>query len=128
MDLFSRCGLLVLPYSDATQSALIAAAYYFRKPVVVTRTGALPEYVVDGQTGYIIEPDHPAALARCLETMLDDPEMLKRMGMAGRAWYDDRRAEEQRALLQMYLQVMSSRSSQTREAKRGLVEGDYGYQ
>lgn len=128
MDLFSRCGLLVLPYSDATQSALIAAAYYFRKPVVVTRTGALPEYVVDGQTGYIIEPDHPAALARCLEKLLDDPETLQRMGVAGRAWYDARRAEEQRSLLQMYLQLMSSRSPQASEAKRGLVEGDYGYQ
>jgi len=105
MDLFCRCGLLVLPYSDATQSALIAAAYYFRKPVVVTRTGALPEYVVDGQTG----------------------ERLQQMGEAGRAWYDARRAEEQRSLLQMYLQLMSDRAPQASEAKRGLVEGDYGY-
>ena len=48
IDLFRRCGLVVLPYLDATQSALIAAAYHFRKPVVVTRTGALPEYVLDG--------------------------------------------------------------------------------
>lgn len=111
MDLFSRCGLLVMPYSDATQSSLIAAAYYFRKPVVVTRTGALPEYVVDGQTGYVIEPDHPAALARHLETMLSDPERLREMGGAGRDWYDARRAEEQNALLQMYGQLLSGQSA-----------------
>jgi starch synthase len=102
VDLFSRCGLLVLPYVDATQSALIAAAYYFRKPVIVTRTGALPEYVEEGRTGYVVEPDHPASLARCLERMLGDLAGLARMGAAGRTWYDARRAEEERTLVQMY--------------------------
>ena len=102
VDLFRRCGLLVLPYADATQSALIAAAYYFHKPVVVTRTGALPEYVADGLTGRVVEPGHPAALARCLDEMLNDPARLARMGAAGRAWYDDHRAAEERALIEMY--------------------------
>jgi len=102
VDLFRRCGLLVLPYVDATQSALIAAAYYFRKPVVVTRTGALPEYVADGLTGLLVEPGHPAVLARCLDEMLSDPARLARMGASGRAWYDDHRADEERALIEMY--------------------------
>ncbi|MCC7353340.1 MAG: glycosyltransferase family 4 protein [Anaerolineae bacterium] len=105
IDLFRRCGLVVLPYIDATQSALVAAAYYFRKPVIVTRTGALPEYVQDGETGYIIEPGHPAALARRLDDMLSDPERLAQMGMAGRAWYDARRNEETEALFRMYQTV-----------------------
>ena len=109
MDLFSRCGLLVLPYVDATQSALIAAAYYFRKPVVVTRTGALPEYVEEGRTGRIVEADHPAALARCLEEMLSDPAELERMGAAGRAWYDTRRAEEEQALVDVYTRLAEDR-------------------
>jgi len=128
MDLFSRCGLLVLPYTDATQSALIAAAYYFRKAVIVTRTGALPEYVVDGETGYIIEPDHPAALARVLVELLDDPQALRRMGEAGRAWYDERRSEEQEALLHMYRGLMTSRPERDGVGTQGLAEGDYGYQ
>jgi glycosyltransferase involved in cell wall biosynthesis len=93
---------LVLPYVDATQSALVAAAYYFRKPVVVTHAGALPEYVEDGVTGAVVEPGHPAALARCLEELLGDPEHLARMGAAGRAWYDTQRAREERALSEMY--------------------------
>ena len=102
MDLFCRCGLLVLPYIDASQSALIAAAYYFRKPVIVTRSGALPEYVREGETGFIVEPDHPAALARCLERVLDDPVKLERMGSAGRAWYEVHRMEQETALIQVY--------------------------
>jgi len=102
IDLFRRCGLLVLPYVDATQSALIAAAYYFRKPVLVTRAGALPEYVRDGYSGRVVEPDHPAGLARCLDEMLNDPAWLVRMGTAGRTWYEDRRGAEEHTLAEMY--------------------------
>jgi glycosyltransferase involved in cell wall biosynthesis len=101
-DLFSRCGLLVLPYLDATQSALIAAAYYFGKPVVVTRTGALPEYVVEGQTGYVVEPGHPAPLARRIEKLLADPARLVQMGASARAWYDAQRPQEWQTLVEMY--------------------------
>lgn len=102
VELFSRCGLVVLPYVDATQSALIAAAYYFRKPVIVTRAGALPEYVDDGRTGLIVEPNHPASLARAMEEMLCDRNRLAEMGTAGRDWYADRRRVETRTLLDMY--------------------------
>jgi glycosyltransferase involved in cell wall biosynthesis len=116
MDLFCRCGLLVLPYVDATQSALIAAAYYFRKPVVVTRTGALPEYVEDDRTGRIVEPNHPASLARTLEEMLNDRAGLERMGAAGRAWYDTRRATEEQVLTEAYTRIAETRIRAPRRA------------
>ena len=109
MDLFCRCGLVVLPYVDATQSALIAAAYYFRKPVVVTRTGALPEYVEEGRTGRIVEPNHPASLARTMEEMLGDLDGLKRMGDAGREWYETRRAAEEEVLIEAYTRLADAR-------------------
>jgi len=107
-DLFRRCGLLVMPYVNATQSALIASAYYFRKPVLVTRTGALPEYVEDGETGCVVEPGHPATLARCLAEMLGDSAELARMGAEGHAWYNSRRAVEGQTLLAMYRRVAST--------------------
>lgn len=111
MDLFCRCGIVVLPYIDASQSALIAAAYYFRKPVIVTRTGALPEYVREGETGFIVEPDHPAALARCLERVLDDPVRLERMGVAGRAWYEVQRKEQETVLLRVYARLAEAKAA-----------------
>ncbi len=109
VDLFRRCSLVVLPYIDATQSALVAAAYYFRKPVVVTRTGVLPEYVEEEQTGRVVEPGHPASLARCLEEMLSDPVRLVQMGAAGRNWYDAYREIEMTNLLEMYAAVAKTR-------------------
>ena len=105
LDLFRHCGLLVLPYRDATQSALIAHAYYFRKPAIVTRTGALPEYVVEGETGWVISPEDPPALADALRQALSDPARLARMGKAAREWYDQERKTEEVTLQQMYARL-----------------------
>lgn len=103
LDLFRRCGLLVLPYRDATQSALVAAAYAFRKPVLVTRTGALPEYVQEGVTGWVVPPGDATALSQALAAALADPSRLARMGAAGRHWYEAQRSLEYQALLDLYL-------------------------
>ena len=125
LDLFCRCGLVVLPYVDATQSALVAAAYWFSKPVVVTRTGALPEYVQEGHTGRLVEPGHPPTLARCLDRLLDDPDRLAWMGAAGRAWYDARRMNEEYTILQMYSGLARQQSTLTPVAQlsdRAILE------
>ena len=119
MDLFCRCGLVVLPYIDASQSALIAAAYYFHKPVIVTRTGALPEYVREGETGFVVEPDHPAALARCLERVLDDPVRLERMGAAGRAWYEIHRKEQEAVLQEIYTRLARTKRTALSAKSKG---------
>jgi glycosyltransferase involved in cell wall biosynthesis len=100
--LFRGADLMVLPYRDATQSALVAAAYAYGVPVVVTAVGALPEYVVEGETGWIVPPEDPAALAATLRQALAGPARLVRMGAAGRAWFEARRQEEQVALMDMY--------------------------
>ena len=102
IELFSTCSVVVLPYLDATQSALIAAAYFFGKPVIVTRTGALPEYVVNEETGWIIEPRDVQALADRLRQAFDDLPGLARMGHAGRNWYAVQRCIERRTLHLMY--------------------------
>jgi starch synthase len=102
LELFRRCGLLVLPYMSATQSALIPAAYFFRKPVIAALSGALDEYVEDGETGWVVEPGHPPSLARCLSGALSDVGRLAYMGTAGRTWYDARRDVEEQELRHMY--------------------------
>ena len=106
--LFRSADVLVLPYRDATQSALVAAAYAYDLPVIVTRTGALPEYVIEGETGWIVPPDDPDALAAALAAALADPERLRRMGAAGRAWFEARYREARRSLLTLYQTLIAS--------------------
>jgi L-malate glycosyltransferase len=53
------------------------------RPVVGARVGAVPEIVVDGETGWLVDAT-PEAVAACLETALRDRERGRRMGAAGR--------------------------------------------
>ena len=54
-------------------------------PVVATTGGALPEVVGDdGDTGILVPPDDPGALAGAIARLLDDPELRARLGAAGR--------------------------------------------
>jgi glycosyltransferase involved in cell wall biosynthesis len=102
IELFQNCRALVLPYIDATQSALVAAAYFFNKPVIVTRSGALPEYVQNGRTGLIVPASDPDALAGAMRYALTHQEEMARMGAAGRSWYNHQRQQETNSLCQLY--------------------------
>jgi glycosyltransferase involved in cell wall biosynthesis len=54
--------LVVQPYRSATQSGVTPLAYHFETPMLVTRVGALPDMVPDGEVGIVCEPD-PTAIA-----------------------------------------------------------------
>jgi len=62
-DYFLACDVVVLPYVSATQSGIVQIAYNYDKPVVSTRVGGLPEVVLDGETGFLVPPADPPALA-----------------------------------------------------------------
>lgn len=54
-------------------------------PVVATPVGGTPEIVLDGETGVLVPPEDPRALAEALDALLADPERRARLGAAGRA-------------------------------------------
>jgi len=53
-------------------------------PVVSTRTGGTPEYIADGETGLLVEPDDPEGLANAIVRLLEDRVLRAAMGQAGR--------------------------------------------
>jgi glycosyltransferase involved in cell wall biosynthesis len=52
--------------------------------VVATRAGGIPDKVVEGETGYLVEPGDVAALAARLGRMAAAPDEARRMGARGR--------------------------------------------
>ncbi len=52
-------------------------------PVVCTDVGGMPEYVVDGKTGFIVPPNDSVALGGAVRRILDDPELGRSLGRAG---------------------------------------------
>ena len=55
------------------------------RPVVATRTGGIPEVVVDGETGCLVPPRDHDAMARAIVALLKDERLRTRMGEAGLA-------------------------------------------
>jgi glycogen(starch) synthase len=53
-------------------------------PLVVTRVGGLPDVVDHGACGLVVEPQDPVQLARAIRQALDDPDLARELGEAGR--------------------------------------------
>ncbi|MBN1591844.1 MAG: glycosyltransferase [Candidatus Coatesbacteria bacterium] len=60
---FNAADIVILPYREATQSGIIQIAYGFKKPVITTDVGGLPEVVDEGKTGYVVPKESPEAIA-----------------------------------------------------------------
>ncbi len=56
------------------------------RPVLAGRSGGAPEAVRDGETGVIVDPTSPDAIAAELATLLADPVRAAAMGSAGARW------------------------------------------
>jgi glycosyltransferase involved in cell wall biosynthesis len=48
--------------------------------------GGVSEAVVDGSTGLLVPPHHPAQLTAAFEKLIAQPDLRRRLGEAGRAW------------------------------------------
>lgn len=63
---FSAADVVVLPYLEASQSAIVQLAFGFGLPVITTSVGGMPETVRDGEFGLLVPPQDEAALAAAI--------------------------------------------------------------
>jgi glycosyltransferase involved in cell wall biosynthesis len=75
---------LVLPSWIEGLPLVVLEAMAHAKPVVATAVGGTPEAVVDGETGLLVPPRDVPALGAALARLLDDAELRRRLGGAGR--------------------------------------------
>jgi len=87
-DLFLSSDVFLLPsYAEGHPWAIIEAMCA-GLPVVATRTGAIPETVEDGVTGFVIPVDDVDALTDRLARLVSDSGLRERMGKDGRSAYE----------------------------------------
>jgi glycosyltransferase involved in cell wall biosynthesis len=77
---FGQANVVVLPYTSASQSGVIALAAAYGLPVVSTRVGGIPEQVEDGVSGLLVDPDQPEQLENAIKRLLDEPDLGDRLG------------------------------------------------
>jgi glycosyltransferase involved in cell wall biosynthesis len=94
--LLGEAELLVHPARWEGFGLAILEAMLCALPVVASRVSSLPELVADGETGILVPPDDPDALATALGILLEDRAQATQMGAAGR-----RRAQDQFSVARM---------------------------
>lgn len=84
-DLISVMDVVALPSLSEAFPQAIVEALAMGKPVVACRVGGVPEIIRDGETGLLVPPGDPTALASVLRELMCRPELAKAMGERGRA-------------------------------------------
>ena len=83
-DILQGLDIFVLPSLAEGISNTILEAMASALPVVATRVGGNPELVADGTTGTLVPATDPEAMAHALATYVQDPNLRRRHGQAGR--------------------------------------------
>ncbi len=122
--LLDAADVFVLPSLHEGMPLVLLEAMDAGLPVVATRVIGSEEVVVDEETGLLVRPRDPGALAGALGRLLDEPALRAGLGAAGRRRYEEhftsaRMAEQTR---QVYEQVLRAASTERRAPGRRLVD------
>jgi glycosyltransferase involved in cell wall biosynthesis len=109
-------GFDIFAVSSAHEGMCVALveAMAAGKPAVATRVGGIPEVVVDGETGVLVEPRDAPAMAQALTRLLEDDALRQRMGAAART-----RARERFTSDRMVREIAELYERMGRDATRG---------
>jgi glycosyltransferase involved in cell wall biosynthesis len=91
---YNNCQFAIVTISKTTQwSAGVNAvleAQAMALPVVATRTPGMTEYVLDGDTGVLVEPGDDVGLSQAMHDLAGNPGRARQMGLRARQWMEAR--------------------------------------
>ena len=83
-DYFQRADILINPSVSESFGMSLVEAMATGTPTIATAVGGMPEIVRQGETGLVVPPERPAALADAITQLLLDKPLRASMGEAGR--------------------------------------------
>jgi len=87
--LLSRFNLYVFPSLWEGFPYSIVEAMRAGVPIVATRVGGIPEAIMDGKEGLLVEPGSRDAIVDALQRLLDDPDLRRSLGRHARLKYEN---------------------------------------
>jgi glycosyltransferase involved in cell wall biosynthesis len=80
----SACVMVVPSIWPEPCPTVILEAMTYGLPIIGSRIGGIPDLVEHGQTGLLVPPNDPTALANCIDRLLDDRQKCAAMGLNAR--------------------------------------------
>lgn len=108
-DMVVHSSTLPEPFGRVVIEGMMA-----ERPVVAARAGALPEIIVEGESGFLATPDDPTALATALRPLLASAELRARIGRAAQ-----QRAAAEFSLARMVDNMQAAYQATLAKAGRG---------
>ena len=115
---------LFTSYANEGVPQAIAQAMAMGKPVVSTRAGSITDLVVEGQTGLLAQPRDAQGIAQRLIALLENPDLARRLGEAGRARVVSQfsLSDMEAAIRKVYLRVLGEKEdAASRKLKIALI-------
>lgn len=115
-ELLARAHVFVCSSRSEGMPISILEAMAAGLPVVASAVGGVPEVVVEGRTGLLVEPGAVAPLAEALSQLIDDPALRERLGRAGREMAEQRYdlPRFRRSHLELYERLLRERGAPKR--------------
>ncbi|HLA40231.1 MAG TPA: glycosyltransferase, partial [Candidatus Glassbacteria bacterium] len=82
--LLSEVSISVLPSLSEGLSNVLLESMAAGVPVIATKVGGTPEVIEDGVSGLLVPPSDSEALARAMRSLIENPELARRYGQAGK--------------------------------------------
>ncbi|MGB3570625.1 MAG: glycosyltransferase family 4 protein [Phormidesmis sp.] len=83
-DYFQRADVLINPSVSEAFGMSLVEAMATGTPTIGTEVGGMPEIVQHGETGFIVPPEQPTAMANAIAHLLSHESLREQMGEAGR--------------------------------------------
>lgn len=83
-DILEAFDIFAFPTFGEGFGLVLLEAMTSGKPVVASKVMAIPEIVIDGETGLLVPPDNADALGQALLKLMSDPSKCQQFGTAGR--------------------------------------------
>lgn len=84
IELYSNADVFVCPSLYEPFGIINLEAMACKVPVVASATGGIKEVVVNGETGFLVEPENSEALAKHIKILLDNKALALKFGLNGR--------------------------------------------
>ena len=80
----AACDIFCLPSLNEGMGKVLVEAMALGKPIIASAVGGIPDLVVPGETGILVQPADGNALAKAILTLCADPAMMRKMGAQGK--------------------------------------------
>ncbi len=83
-QLYASADIFVLPSFKETFGIVFLEAMHYGLPIITTNVSAMPELIEEGKNGFLVPLADSQALAEAISTLIENPDLCKQMGEAGR--------------------------------------------